>query len=164
MSHLIGAAVLASLLLAAPATALRGVQPGATCVQAEQVERKLGSKRHGSSSSKDKRFFFDGNHLGQEALISYGCESRTVTKQLIAIKFADENEARVEFEDFKRALAADHGQPYKDADEPTISDMREDPQFGLPVERFVVWVIEKRVITLMLSGQGSSWELVVQGP
>jgi hypothetical protein len=165
MNRTVGIAALMSLLVAVPAWALRGVQPGATCKQAGQVEGKLGSRSRGSSSGNDEHLFFDGSYRGQDAVIAYNCQAGIVVSQLITIKFAHPEDARSTFADFKRALVADHGQPYKDADEPTISEMQKDSeQLGLPVERFVVWVFGKRVITLSLSGQGTSWELVVRGP
>jgi hypothetical protein len=157
MKPVIVAAAMIAVLHAAPARALRGVDPGASCSHAEEVEKQLGSTRRTT-------WLFAGRHQGEDASISYTCRAGTVAAQLITIEQAHEEQARATFGDLKRALEADLGPPSKDIDEPTIAELNEStPNLDLPVERFAVWQKpdSKRVVTLVLSGRESIWKLSI---
>jgi len=165
----------AILFLAAPAQALRGIEPGSKCELLDQVEQNLGSKRRGSFPDDGPRrsIFFEGTHLGRDALISYRCREDVVLFQLIFIKLSDQYEAQLAFTEFKEALVTLYGQPRTDADEPTIAAMELilsnfHSEFGfdrsLPLFRFASWFVDKRLIHVMLRGEEQSWELVFQGP
>ncbi len=167
MNPVIAAATLIVVLHAVPALALRGVDPGSSCKHAEEVEQQLGSTRRGGASIDEthRTLFFAGRHLGEDAFMAYSCASGTVTRQLIKIQLDHEEQARATFDDLKRGLSADYGAPFKDVDEPTLADRNESASDSeLPIERFVVWQLSKRVITLMLSGHEATWELLISGP
>ena len=165
-------AIVVALLLAflgAPALALRGVEIGAQCERVERIESDLGSSRRAPppKDSQPPRFiFFTGTHHGHEALISYTCEAGSVVSQLITLTFQHEQEATLAFSEIKRLLVAEFGEPWKDVDEPTISEMQQDlfATGDLPVQRFALGAVDKRSIGLMLSGAKGSWELLVHGP
>jgi hypothetical protein len=160
--------VLLGAFLDAPAWALRGVEPGASCDLAERIELQLGSNRLGSrpkNSDTPDRIFFDGKHLGHDVVISYSCRAEVVDSQIITAKLTHEHEARLTFAEFKGAVVAEYGDARKDADEPAISAMQDGPyQIGSPVHRFVSWVVGERVLSLMLSGEADSWVLSLHGP
>ena len=161
----ISALLVLAIVVGAPASALRGVEPGATCQGAAKIEAELGSIQRRETP---KSVWFDGQHLGHKVLIGYTCEAGVIVAQLISFKFTSEQEAMLSFADVKRSLTSDFGSASNDADPNTISAMQRESSTtqitGLPVQRFATWVIDQRVVSLMLSGRKDSWELIVQGP
>jgi hypothetical protein len=161
------------ILLAVSVTqahALRGINPGAKCEMVEAIEVGLGSALKGADlppgTTDPTMKFFDGRHLGHAAIISYRCHDGVVGFQIITTRFAHEEEARAAFSDFRDALITEFGAPTKDLDERVISQLREEipTTGGGPLERFTSWVTGHRVVSLMLSGEHDTWEIIVSGP
>jgi hypothetical protein len=151
---------------AAPSAALRGVETGARCAGIPEIETALGSKLRGTSERQNTPAFnlhFDGSYHERASVISYICKTGAVTSQIIDTRFESEQEALVFFTDRHREFSEQFGPPYKDPDEPRIAEIADATD--VPVRRFATWVLDKRVVSVMLSLQdGKQWQVLVSGP
>ncbi|MEM7412173.1 MAG: hypothetical protein AAF430_18235 [Myxococcota bacterium] len=158
---------IAIILVSGPSLAVFGVNPGDSCDAVITVEAKRGSAFVGSFPGPDEgaspQLVFEGLLFGAAALHYYTCEAGSIRSQMVTFDRQAREAARVTFQTVERELTADLGPPNKDLGE--AERLQTSELFDERVERFLIWDLSGRLVTLSWIGSDApGWEVLVTGP